>query len=203
MHWLAKKNDVMWFQTRESFIMQPLKELFGRGKKGDKYRYKTPNMAYHRRIYIYETNFGKGLETTLFQPTAEVTAFDANLKKPVKITESNATSVERLNSTGNTPGNIAGTGTRLYYKSDTNINDYASSMWGRNSHKDLELSMIVPGQFGTNIGDIVELELVNYNKNSEPEYNLNGLWLITKIVDNIHPPDFFQRITLSRAKFEK
>jgi hypothetical protein len=203
MHWLAKKDNVLWFQSREAFIMQPFKELYGRSKKGDKFRYKTPNNAYRRRIYSYDVIFGKVLDVNRTQPTGKVTSFDSYSKAPVIASESNSGSQSKLSSTGNTPQSVTPTGERHYYKSITHVSSYTEHMWSKNSHKDVELVILVPGQFATNIGDIVELDVVNYNRTEEPEYNINGEWLVTRIVDNITPPDFFQRITLSRAKFSK
>lgn len=203
MHWLAKKDDILWFQTRDSFVMQPFKELYARPPKGDKFRYKTPNNFYRRKMYEYKTLFGKALESNAFQPTGKVATFDANLKISVNVEESNAGSQEKLASTGNTPQSVPATGQRYYYRSTTHADSSTAQMWSKNSHKDVELIMVVPGKFDTNIGDVVELDTVNYDHREEPEYNINGLWLITQIVDNINPPDFVQRMTLSRAKFSK
>jgi len=202
-HWLAKHNNVLWYQTRDDYVLQPLKELFGRGKQGEKFRYKTHNMLYRRRIYEYRANYGKLIETNAFQTDGKVASFSPDSKHAKWEVNSFKKSLEDISSTGLTPQDLPGTGDKHFYKSDYNIKEVTEFMWQKNAYKGLELEILVPGQFDTNIGDIVELDLVNYNKDTEPEANINGLWLIEEIVDLINPPDFVQRIKLTRAKFSK
>jgi len=202
-HWLARNNNVMWYQTRKDFVIQPIKELFGRGKKGKKFRYKTPNNLYRRKIYEYNSNFGRLIEANAFQATGKVASFDPGNKHSKWTSNDFKGALGKLSSTGTTDLDLPGTGNKHFYKTDYHIKENVDFMWGKNSYKGVSLEMLVPGQFETNVGDIVELDLVNYNKPTEPEANINGKWLISEIVDLITPPDFVQRITLVRAKFSK
>lgn len=203
MHWLAKKSNVLLFQTREGFVIQTIKTLFSREAVGDKFRYKTPNQLYRRKVYQFSTEFGKMVEANAFQATAKVASFDSSSKAPKYTEENFKDATEKLGSTGTVDSDLPATGERIFYKSDTNITEAAEFMWGKNAYKDSVLIVLVPGQFGTNIGDVVEVDFVNTTKPDEEEANINGLWLVTEIVDNILPPDFVQRVTLSRAKFSK
>jgi len=200
-HWLARHNNMMFFQNRTDFIFQPLNKLFSKGKKGDKFRYKTVNTAYRRRIYEYNVNMGKLLETNLFQPDAKVASFDIGNKHSKWTNETFKDALEEVSSKGSIDPKLTSTTNKHFYKSDYLIKDVVDFMWQKNSYRGLELEILVPGQFDTNIGDIVELDIVNYNKHTQPEANINGEWLIQEIVDVIRPPDFLQRITLARNKF--
>jgi len=202
-HWLAKNANVKWFQNREAFVIQPIKELFGRGKKGDKFRYKTPNNAYRRRIYEIKNDFGGMLNANIFQATGKVASFDPSNKHSKWTNNDFKGALSKLSSPGKTAVDLPGTGARHYYKSDYHIDKVVDSMWEINAYKDYQLEILVPGQFATNVGDIVELDLVNKKDPNKPEANMNGLWLITEILDIIQPPDFVQKITLSRAKYSK
>jgi len=201
IHWMAKKDNVVVFQTRDNFCIKTYKDLFGGSKTGNKFIYKSPNSTYRSRIYAYETIFGKSLATNIFQPKGKVVSFDPKKKAPEEVTETNSGSQGKLSSTGNTAGSIKDTGEKLYYRSTTHNKSATEQMWSRNSHKDLQINILVPGKFETNVGDIVELDLVSYGMSMLPEINISGNWLITKVVDNIVPPDFVQRLTLSRAKY--
>lgn len=203
MHWLARNNNTMIFQNREAFIIQPLKELFSRGKKGDKFRYKTENMLYRRRIYEYKAHYGKLVEANVFQTNGKVASFSP-VSKHAKWEENDfKKALGAISTTGKTDQDLPNTGNKHFYKTDYHIKELTEFMWQKNAYKGLELEILVPGKFDTNIGDIVELDLVNFNKDSEPEHNINGEWIITEIVDMITPPDFIQKITLARGKFSK
>jgi len=202
-HWLARNNNVMWYQTREKYVIQPLKKIFNKSKKGDKFRYKTPNAAYRRKIYEYKANFGKVLEGNAFLPNGKVASFDVTKKDPKWEKADFKDALSKISSKGLKDAKIPGTGDKHFYKCDYNIKEATEFMWGKNVYKSLELEVLVPGKFNTNIGDIVELDLVNYNKNTEPESNLNGEWMIMEITDIFTPPDYIMRLVLVRARFAK
>jgi hypothetical protein len=63
------------------------------------------------------------------------------------------------------------------------------------------LEVLVPGKFDNNVGDIVDVDLINFFTKVEPEKNVSGSWLVDEIIDVIQPPDFLQRIVLVRGKF--
>lgn len=206
MHWLAKNADVAFFQSRESFVIQPFKKLFKQGKKGDKFRLKTPNQQYRRSIYEYNLKMGKELQASIMQPTGKIASFDPANKHSKHTDESFSSAREKLGETpafGLTADKQTETGAKYFYKSDYHVKETSSQQWMKHAYKDVQLEILVPGQFGTNIGDIVEVEMDNWRLQSTPEKNMTGLWLITEIVDVINPPDFIQRITLSRSKYFK
>lgn len=200
MHWCAKNSNVFLYQTREEIVIKPIKELFEGEVKGDKFYYKSINNSYRRKIYELKTNYGKMVEINALQPTGKVASFSSN-KTVGYIEESYADSVDKISSTGKVAQEMPETGYRHYYKSKTNIEESTEFQWSKNSYKSLTVEMIVPGQFGTNIGDIVELDLVNYSDTKQPETNISGRWVIIEIIDIIRTPDFVQRMILARAKF--
>ena len=202
-HWLARNNNMMWYQTREDFVIQPLKKIFGESKKGDKFRYQTPNASYRRKIYEYKANFGKVVESNAFLPNGKVASFDVTKKDPKWEKADFKGALDKISSKGAKDAKLPGTGDKHFYRTDYNIKESTEFMWGKNVYKTLELEILVPGKFDTNIGDIVELDLVNYTKNTEPESNLNGEWMIMEITDFITPPDYVMRLVLVRAKFAK
>jgi len=206
MHWLAKNADVMFYQSRDSFVIQPLKKLFKRGKKGDKFRLKTPNQQYRRNIYEYNLIMGKELQSSIFQPTGKVASFDPSNKHSKHTNESFASARGKLGETpafGLTPDKQANTGAKYFYKSDYHVKETTSQQWMKHAYQDVQLELLVPGQFGTNIGDIVEVEMDNWRLQSTPEKNMTGLWFISEIIDIIEAPEFVQRLTLSRSKYFK
>jgi len=202
-HWLAKNNNMMWFQTREEFVIQPLKKLFSKSNSKDKFMLKTPNTSYKRRVFEFSSNFGNLIEANTFQATGKVASFDPS-NKHAKWTDNDfKKALGELGSKGSKDLKLPGTGNKHFYKTDYHIKDNVKMMWGKNAFKSVTLEMIVPGQFSTNIGEIVELDFVNSVKITEPEANINGEWLIIECVDIITPTDFIQRLTLARAKFSK
>lgn len=202
-HWLARNNNVLWYQNRNDFVIQPIKEIMGRSKKGDKFRYKTENMLYRRRIYEYKAHYGKLIETNAFQTNGKVSSFSPDSKHAKWEKNDFKKALGDIKSKGASDQELPGTGDKHFYKSDYHIKESVEFMWQKNAYKGLELEILVPGQFDTNIGDIVELDLVNFNKDTEAETNINGEWIVTEIIDTIVPPDFVQRITLGRGKFSK
>jgi len=206
MHWLAKNADVMFYQNRADFVIQPLDKLFKRGKKGDKFRLKTPNQQYRRNIYEYNLKMGKLLGANVLQPTGKVASFDPSNKHSKHTDESFKGALGKLGQTssfGLTNDSQPGTGTKYFYKSDYHVKEHAAHQWKKHAFKNVQLELLVPGQFGTNIGDIVEVEMDNWLLQSTPEKNMTGLWMITEIIDIIKPPEFAQRLTLSRSKYFK
>ena len=206
MHWLAKNADVMFYQNRDSFVIQPLKKLFKRGKKGDKFILKTTNQQYRRNIYEYNLNMGKELLSSALQPTGKVASFNPSNKHSKHTKESFSSARSKLGETasfGLTPDKQANTGAKYFYKSDYHVEKTSSHQWMKHAYQDVQLEILVPGQFGTNIGDIVKVEMDNWRLQSTPEKNMTGLWFITEIIDVITPPEFVQRIVLSRSKYFK
>jgi len=206
MHWLAKNADVMFYQSRESFVIQPLKKLFKRGKKGDKFILKTTNQQYRRNIYEYNLNMGKELLSSTLQPTGKVASFDPGNKHSKHTGESFSGARGKLGETpafGLTADSQTATGAKYFYKSDYHVDKTTSNQWMKHAYQDVQLEILVPGQFATNIGDIVEVEMDNWLLQSTPEKNMTGLWFITEIIDVITPPEFVQRIVLSRSKYFK
>ena len=206
MHWLAKNADVMFYQNRNDFVIQPLKDLFKRGKKGDKFRLKTPNQQYRRSVYEYNLNMGKELQASILQPTGQVASFDPGNKHSKHTGESFAGARGKLGETpafGLTADAQPATGAKYFYKSDYHVAETTSQQWMKHAYQDVQLEILVPGQFGTNIGDIVEVEMDNWRLQSTPEKNMTGLWFISEIIDVINPPEFVQRIVLSRSKYFK
>jgi len=206
MHWLAKNADVAFFQNREAFVIQPLDKLFKRGKKGDKFRLKTPNQQYRRNIYEYNLKMGKLFGANVLQPTGKVASFDPANKHSKHTDNSFKKALGDLGQTpafGLTADDQPGTGAKYFYKSDYHVKEHTAHQWKKNAFKDVQLELLVPGQFATNIGDIVEVEMDNWLLQSTPEKNMTGLWMVTEIVDIIKPPEFIQRLTLSRSKYFK
>lgn len=201
MHWCAKNSNTFLFQTRENIVIKPIKELFAGEVKGDKFYYKSPNNTYRRKIYELKTNYGKMVEANAMQPTGKVASFNSDSKHAGYVEESYADSIEKVASPGKVSPELPATGARHYYKSNVNIEEATEFQWAKNAYKSLTVEMIVPGQFGTNIGDIVELDLVNVSDTKSPESNISGKWMIIEIVDIIRPPDFVQRMILARAKY--
>jgi len=203
MHWLARNNNKMFYQTRTEFVIQPIEKIQAKPKKGDKFRYKTPNPNYRRRIFEFNASIGKEFAATAFQPTGKIASQVPSFKHAKWASNSFSSAREKVNGKGNYPEPMASTGAKHYYKTDNHVQLLVDHLWEKNAIGDLELEILVPGQFATNIGDIVEVKMDNYTYHDKPEFNLNGLWLITKLVDVVRPPDFIQRITLSRTKYTK
>jgi len=202
MNWMKSSYNVKWFQTRKKYILQPIKELFGRSKKGKKFIYKANNKYYRRNIYEFNLKQGNLLKLNTFQPDGKINTLDVKNKKINIINNSYKSIGGEINSVGNVDLNLPGTkGKKLFYLSNTNKEKLSKDMWSKNTYKNNEMEILVPGQFETNIGDIVEVDFVNLFNASGPEKNLNGLWLVGSIVDVIIPPEFIQRITLRRNKF--
>lgn len=201
--WLARNNNVFFYQTRKDFVIQPIKKLFSRGKKGDKFYYKAPNNFYRRKIYESVSHFGKVIEANAFQPNAKIASFVPGSKHAKWEKNDFKKALGDISSKGKTDADLPGTTDKHYYKSDYHIKEVVDYMWQKNAYQDLELEILVPGQFATNIGDIVELDIVNYTETTEPEYNINGEWLIVEITDKILGTDFIQTLRLTRAKFSK
>jgi len=204
MHWLAKNADVLMFQTRKDFVIQTISELFSREQKGDIFLLKTPNQQYRRNIYQFKLIMGKEFSTSVLQPNGKVASFDPN-NKHSKFTENNyeasIANIEENTNFGLVVDEKANTGAKYFYKSDYHIEETTANQWSKNSYKGVQLELLVPGQFGTNIGDIVKVEIDNWLLQSTPEKNMSGMWMVTEIIDVINPPDFIQRLTLSRSKY--
>lgn len=206
MHWLAKNADVMFYQNREDFVIQELKTVFKRSKKGDSFLLKTPNQQYRRNIYEYNLNMGKELQASVLQPTGKVSSFDPSNKHCKHTDESFASArkkIEESSSFGLTADDQPSTGAKYFYKSDYHVDKTTSQQWMKHAYRDIQLEILVPGQFATNIGDIVEVEMDNWRLQSTPEKNMTGFWFVSEIIDVIDPPEFVQRITLSRSKYFK
>ncbi len=200
MNWLAKKTNVMIFQTRKKMVMQPVKELFKR-EQTSKFVYKASNQNYRRKIYEYESRFGDMLKASTSMAKGKVSSLDPNKKKSDDVEQSPSATEEDTGKTGKTTKEYETDGERHYYKSTTLSDTAGKQMWEKNAYKSLQLDILVPGAFATNIGDIVEIDFVNIQEQSEPEKNLSGLWIVNEVVDNIIPPDYIQRLTLVRAKY--
>jgi hypothetical protein len=206
MHWLARNADVMYYQTRKDFVIQPLDKLFKRGKKGKKYYLKTDNQQYRRNIYDYNLTLGKDFNAITMQPTGKVASFDPGNKHSKHTEESFSGARGKLGETpdfGLTADSQSSTGAKYFYKSDYHVDKTTSQQWMKHAYKDVTLEILVSGQFETNIGDIVEVEFTNWLKQAGPEKNINGNWFIIEIIDIITSTEFAQRITLGRSKYFK
>jgi len=205
MHWLAKNADVMLYQTRKDFVIQPLKELFSRAKKGNIFYLKPPNENYRRFVYEHSLHLGKLMNATTLQPTAKIASFDPSNKHSKFSDMSFSSSRGKMAETasfGATDDSQEATETKYFYSTDYHISEISDKQWSKHAYKDLTLELLVPGQFDTNIGDIVEVDFTNWlNKETTPEKNLNGLWFIIEVIDIIKPPEFAQRLTLGRSKY--
>jgi len=204
MHWLARNADYMLYQTREDYVIQPLKTLFTRSKKGSDYNYKANNQQYRRNVYDYNLNMGNDFNAITMQPTGKIASFDPNNKHSKHTDESFSSARKKLSETasfGLKEDSQTITGAKYFYKSDYHVKETTSQQWMKHAYKDLTLEILVPGQFGTNIGDIVNVDFSNWLLKMGPEKNINGNWLILEIIDIIKPTEFAQRITLGRSKY--
>lgn len=204
--WLAKNANVVWTQSRTSFIIKPWKELFSDKPTGDKFMYKTNNQSYRRNVFEFNVKHGKLLEATVLQPSGKVASFDIGNKHSKHTTETFAGAISKLGQGpkhGMTNDSQTATEDKYFYKSDYHVKETTEQQWSKNAYKDVQVEILVPGQFSTNIGDTVEIDMVNWKNQSLPESNINGLWLVTEIIDIVQVPDFAQRITLSRSKYFK
>jgi len=195
--YLAKKDNVKIFQTKDSFIIQPLEELNNKEPKGDKFIYKTPNIAYRRNIYHYKTNFGKVLQNTLLNPVTK----NCSLDTENGIEEQDIVPNKNVNNLSSESGTSTEVQTETKYTYNPTFKSSSNEKSDRNTQKLLEIEMLVSGKYDNNIGDIVELDLVDTTEKITPEKNISGKWLITEIVNNYIQPDFFQKITLTRPKY--
>lgn len=201
--WLKHNNNMLFFQNRESYFLKFYKDLFGGSKKGDKYIYKPNNERYRRTIYELHSKFGNLVEANTLQPKGKVYSLDIFKKEPQETKEDYQGIINKIKSKGKTAHEFGDTGDKHYYSTEFHVEEITEFMYAKNSYKDVRMEILVPGQFATNVGDIIEVDLVNFFTGKEPEKNLNGEWLVEEIVDVIQPPDFVQRITLVRAKFSK
>ena len=203
--WLVQHNNYLFFQNRESYVIQDWKELFQRPTKSsspeDRYRYKTPNEAYRRKITEYKYHWGDMLSAETLQPTGNVASFDITNKHRKYTIESYQGAVEKLKSSGSTPHSFGSAGPKHFYKVDNTIEKAVEWQWSKNANKDLEIEILVPGQFKTQIGDMVWMEMAPWARDADKEFNVYERWLVSGIVDTLTPPDFIQKLTLVRAKF--
>lgn len=201
MHWCTKKSNVFFFQTRNKIRIKTIRELFAQPSEPKWFYYKCINNLYRRKIFELDTKYAKMLDINVLQPPGKVASFSNETKKLEYIEENYSGSVDKLNSLGNVKQNIPQGKSKHYYKSRTHIREATDFQWGKNSYKGLMIEMLVPGQFVTNIGAVVYLDLVFWTDAKQEEKNISGEWLIVEITDIIRPPDFVQRIVLARAKY--
>jgi len=203
-NWLKENNNMLFFQNRKEFVIQPFSKLFGtKNTLVDKFVYKSNNQSYRRNIYELKADYANKVEANTLQPKSKVYSLDIFKKEPQETTEDYQSIIGKIKSPGKTPHDFGKTGFKHYYASEYSVEDYTEVLYSKNAYKDIILEIMVPGQFANNIGETVEVDLVNFFTGSEPEKNLNGEWLISEITDIFSLPDFVQRIVLTRSKFSK
>jgi len=201
LHWLSEQNNVFIFQNRKNFIIQPLKELFSRNKKGDKFYYKTPNAAYRNRVYEYHVSYGSLIERNLVRPNADISSFSAENKGKENISiDANKAGLE-IKSKGKTIEKLPGTGNKQFYRADNHSKSASDNLWQKSAYKSISLQILCAGKFDNNIGDIIEIDLKKDKDETKPEQNLNGEWLIQNIKDIFTNNEFVQKMVLVRNKF--
>jgi hypothetical protein len=79
------------------------------------------------------------------------------------------------------------------------IHSYLSKALQRN-----QILILIYGDFTLNLGELIETQIYSTGgKIDEIDQEVSGVWMVTEIVDAIHPPSFYQVVTLSRPRIMK
>jgi len=198
--YLKENYGQLYFQTRDSYKVKSFNSLFSQAPKGDKFVYKPNNESYRRAIYEMNSDFGDVVKSLVFQPKKNTKSYDTNTKEETSETTDNKSTSDDIGSTGTVAPDYGDRDTREDSKTSNSKtrNDYQQQ---KNAYNEIKLEVLVPGKFDNNVGDIVDVDLINFFTKVEPEKNVSGSWLVDEIIDVIQPPDFLQRIVLVRGKF--
>jgi hypothetical protein len=67
-----------------------------------------------------------------------------------------------------------------------------------------QILILIYGDFTLNLGELIETQIYSTGgKIDEIDKETSGVWMVTEIVDAIHPPSFYQVVTLSRPRIMK
>jgi hypothetical protein len=97
----------------------------------------------------------------------------------------------------------------LIGQNDTRLNDVSPE--GRIIHSYLvkalqrnQILILIYGDFTLNLGELIETQIYSTaGRIDEIDKETSGVWMVTEIVDAIHPPSFYQVVTLSRPRIMK
>jgi hypothetical protein len=79
------------------------------------------------------------------------------------------------------------------------IHSYLSKALQRN-----QILILIYGDFTLNVGELIETQIYSTGgKIDEIDQETSGVWMVTEIIDAIHPPAFYQVVTLSRPRIMK
>jgi len=183
LKWLANDNNLYFFQSRDTIYLEYLAFFLARPPKKAPYIYKTNNIYYRENVYEFEANQGDILNKSIYQANSNLNS----IAKGKNIITSKLVNSDTL-------------GSKEYYIPTKN-KAYIDYIIKINRYKNNKLEILVPGQFSNNIGDRVIIDFVNLFRSVGPEKNLNGYWLIKEIVDLFLIPDYVQKLTLVRSKY--
>jgi len=198
--YLKENYGQLYFQTRTSYKVKSFKSLFSQSPSGDKFVYKPNNQNYRRSIYEMNSDFGDKVKSLVYQPNLNTKDYNTDTKEEESISSDSSTVSDDIGSTGTKPADYGERDTREDSKT-SNSKTRTEYNQQKNGYNDVKLEILVPGKFSNNVGDIVEVDLLNFYTKIEPEKNVSGSWLIDEITDVIQPPDFVQRLVLVRSSF--
>lgn len=198
--WLKDNLNLFVFQTRDSLVTKSLGEIFDKSSDTEEYVYKPNNQGYRRAIYEYSTNYGNKVEENSLQGDSKMFSFDP-LNKGLKETSQSFSNVVDNFSKGLPAIKAPSIGSKYYYMSDQIVKKASESLIAKNAYKNVKLELLVAGRFSVNVGDNIKVNLASLITEKDPEPNISGDWLVSEITDIINPPDFIQRMVLTRANF--
>lgn len=200
--WLMKYNNMMFFQNRDEYIMKTPADVVSDSDLGATFLYKPNNMHNSYAVSEYTAKYGNMVQSDLLQPMTKTASFDI-LDKQAKFTEEDYESqIDKIGGFGSEAHNFGvGENPRHAYKSDYHVIEQVDNQYQRNGFFEEEMIIMVQGRFEHQIGQEVEIDFVSKYDETSPDKNISGSWIISEITDIVIPPDFVQRITLSRTKF--
>lgn len=203
IEYLVKNNNYLFFQTRTHYKIKSYKELFKQSPSESKYYFRTDNQHYRRNILEYNVTMGDTIDTIILQPDIRSHSYNIMNKGYNFIEMDKNKIIDTYYSEYNKPdySNNANTGRKFQYRSHDTINNFVNYIYSNNSSDNIIVEMLVPGQFSTNVGDIVELDLISTKDETSPEPNINGKFLVKEIIDIIQVPEYLQKIILIRPNY--